>query len=72
MTNLIVTDSHVIAGDGTNTYLVNRTTHKTDGTPFPASGKLAYGSDRLVIADSGGVVHVYFLPTDKMYANGFD
>ena len=30
-TNLIVTDSHVIAGDGSNTYLVNRATHKTDG-----------------------------------------
>ena len=71
-TNLIVTDSHIIAGDGTSTYLVNRTTHKTEGTPFPASGKLAYGSDRLVIADASGFVHVYFLPTDEMFANSFD
>jgi hypothetical protein len=72
VTNLIVTDSHVIAGDGTNTYLVNRATHQTDGTPFGASGNLAYAGDRLVIADDNGVVHVYFLPSDKVFASNFE
>jgi hypothetical protein len=70
-TRLIVTDSHVIAGDGSQTYFVNRSSHLTDKT-VDSSGLMAYAGDRLVIADQGGTVHVYFLPSDKMFANGFD
>jgi hypothetical protein len=70
-TRLIVTDSHVIAGDGTQTYIVNRSTHHTDGT-FDSSGLMAYAGDRLVIADQNGKVHAYFLPSDEMFGNGFE
>lgn len=71
VTNIVVTDSHVIAGDGTNTYLVNRSSHLIDGT-FNASGMLAYGADTLIVADSQGIVHAYALPTDELFGNGFE
>lgn len=70
-TNIIVTKNHVIAGDDTNTYLVDRATHKTVAT-LPGSGMLAYGQDTLVIADSTGMVTAYYLPTDQMFHDGFD
>jgi hypothetical protein len=70
-TRLIVTDSHVIAGDGTQTYIVNRSTHHTD-TTLDSSGLMAYAGDRLVIADQNGKVHAYFLPSDEMFGNGFE
>jgi outer membrane protein assembly factor BamB len=69
--NLIVTDSHLIAGDSVDTYLVNRTTHQADAV-LPATGMLAYGADTLVIADLSGVVHAYRVPTDSLFADGFD
>jgi hypothetical protein len=70
-TNIIVTDSHVIAGDGTNTYLINRATHLTDGT-LNASGMLAYAADTLVVADAQGIVHAFRLPTDEIFGDSFD
>lgn len=70
-TNLIVTRSHVIAGDDTNTYLVNRTTHQVDHV-FPATGMLAYGSDTLIVAASGGLVYAFNLPTDALFADDFE
>ena len=69
--NIIVFDSHVVVGDGTSTYVVNRATHKTEQV-FPAAGKLAYAADRLFIADTSGVVHAYFLPTDKLFNDAFE
>jgi outer membrane protein assembly factor BamB len=69
--NLIVTDSHLIAGDSLGTYLVNRTTHQADAA-LPASGMLAYGADTLVVADTGGRVHAYRVPTESLFADGFD
>ncbi len=69
--NIIVTDSHVIVGDGTTTYLVERTYHHAEAT-IPASGMLAYGGDRLVIAADDGQVHAWFLPTDEMFTSGFE
>ena len=71
VSNIIVFDSHVVVGDGKSTYIVNRTTHKTDQT-IPAAGLLAYAADRLVIADNTGVVHAYFLPSDKLFADSFE
>ena len=70
-TNLIVTDSHIIAGDGTNTYFVNRSNHQTDGS-VPASGKLAYAADTLVVADDQGMVHAFTVHTDELFGNGFE
>lgn len=70
-TNIIVTDSHVIAGDGTNTYLINRATHLTDRT-FNASGMLAYAADTLFVADAQGIVHAFGLPTDEIFGDGFE
>lgn len=70
-TNLIVTKSHVIAGDGNQTYLVNRTTHLVDHT-FPVSGLLAYAADTLVVATQASLVYAFNLPTDELFANGFE
>lgn len=70
-TNLIVTDSHILVGDANGTYAVNRTTHQADFA-LPDTGLLAYGDDALVIADASGVVHTYRIPTDSLFANGFD
>ncbi|MHB8742786.1 MAG: outer membrane protein assembly factor BamB family protein [Sulfuricaulis sp.] len=69
-TNIIVTNQHVIAGDGSNTYLVDRSTHKTVAT-LPGSGLMAYGSDELVIAESTGEVTAYYLPSDEIFHDGF-
>jgi len=69
--NLIVTDSHLIAGDSIGTYLVNRTTHQADAA-LPATGMLAYGADTLVMADTNGIVHAYHVPTDSLFTGGFD
>lgn len=70
-TNLIVTRNYVIAGDGSSTYLVNRVTHQTDRV-YPASGMLAYAADTLVIATPEGLVEAYDLPTDEIFADGYD
>ncbi len=69
-TNIIVTKQHVIAGDGTNSYVIDRTTHKTVAT-LPGSGMLAYGADVLAIAQSSGMVTTYYLPTDEIFHDGF-
>jgi hypothetical protein len=70
-TNVILTDSHVIAGDGEHTYLVSRTTHQTV-TTFDASGMLAYAADTLIVADVQGSVHAFRVPTDEMFGDGFE
>lgn len=67
----VVTDSHVVVGDGTSTYLVNRTTHTADAT-YAASGLIAYAADVLVIADTGGGVHAFSLPSDAIFRSAFE
>ena len=70
-TNIIVTDSHVIAGDGTNTYLVNRKTHKTDKI-FAASGMMAYAAQTLVVVDTQGMAHAFTVHTDEVFGADFE
>lgn len=69
-TNIIVTKNIVIVGDGTNTYLVDRSTHKTVST-LPGSGMLAYGADVLAVAGATGIVTAYYLPSDELFHDGF-
>lgn len=71
VTNIIVTESHVIVGDGVSTYLVNRATHQTDLT-LPVSGMMAYAADTLVIADATGTVTAFKLPGDAIFEDGFE
>jgi hypothetical protein len=69
-TRIVVTKSHVIVGDGTNTYLVNRTTHQTDST-LATSGLIAYAEDTIFIADNAGMLSAYRF-VDAIFASGFD
>jgi hypothetical protein len=69
-TRIVVTKSHVIVGDDTNTYLVNRTTHRTDST-LATSGLIAYAEDTIFIADSSGTLSAYRF-VDPIFASGFD
>ncbi len=71
VTNLIITKNHVIAGDDTNTYVVNRITHQIDQT-FPVSGMLAFAKETLVVATEAGFVNAFNLPTDELFVGDFD
>ena len=70
-TRIIVTKSHVILGDDTSTYLVNRQTHLTDST-LDSTGLLAYAEQTIFIADTTGYVTAYAAPSDAIFASGFD
>lgn len=71
VTNVIVTDSHVIVGDSTRTYLVNRESHLTDRV-FEVTGMLAYAADTLIVADAKGMVHAFALKTDELFDTSFE
>lgn len=70
-TRIIVTDSHVIVGDGISTYLINRDTHLADAT-LPGSGLMAYAEQTLLVADNTGYVSAFPLPMDEIFATGFE
>lgn len=70
-TRIIVTDSHVIVGDQSQTYLVNRGSRQTEQT-LPVSGALAYAADTLVIGMTDGNVAAYHLPTEALFADDFE
>ena len=69
-TRIVVTDSHVILGDETSTYLVNRETHAVDST-LAATGMIAYAEDTIFIADDTGTVSAY-RADDLIFASGFE
>ena len=69
-TRIVVTKTHVVVGDGTNTYLVNRATHQTDST-LATSGLIAYAEDTIFIADDAGMLSAYRF-VDPIFASGFD
>lgn len=69
-TRIVVTDSHVILGDDTNTYLVNRQTHAADST-LAATGMIAYAEDTIFIGDDAGNVFAY-RSDDEIFASGFE
>ncbi|HEY6894443.1 MAG TPA: PQQ-binding-like beta-propeller repeat protein [Rhodanobacteraceae bacterium] len=69
-TRIVVTKSHAIVGDDTNTYLVNLQTHQTDST-LATSGLIAYAENTIFIADSSGTLSAYRF-VDPIFASGFD
>jgi putative pyrroloquinoline-quinone binding quinoprotein len=61
---LIVTDSHVLASTGEETYAVDLTTHD-DVWSYPAGGHLALADGRLYIASSVGVLTAIEAPSSQ-------
>lgn len=69
--NFIVTKTHVILTDFDSTYFIDRRTHKLVGS-YTVGGLIALAADRLVIADGQGIVTVFNLPSDELFANAFE
>jgi hypothetical protein len=69
--NLIVTKTHVILSDLGSTYIIDRSTHKMAAS-YTVGGLIALAADRLVIADAQGIVTVFNLPSDELFANAFE
>lgn len=58
---MILTDTHVIARTGNNTYAIELLSRRQDWT-YPASGHLALGNDTLYIAGSDGILTAISTP----------
>jgi len=69
--NIIVTKTHVILTDLSSTYFIDRRSHKLVGS-YSVGGLIALAADRLVIADAQGIVTVFNLPSDELFANAFE
>jgi hypothetical protein len=69
--NFIITRTHVILTDLLSTYFIDRHLHKVVGS-YSVGGLIALAADRLVIADAQGIVTVFRLPSDELFANAFE
>jgi outer membrane protein assembly factor BamB len=69
--NMVVTKTHVILSDGNKLYFIDRNTHFLVGS-YQVAGIVAFASNRVLVGDASGIVTAFHVPTEEIFASGFE
>jgi len=69
--NMVVTKTHVILTDGGKLYFIDRSTHFLVGS-YKVAGLIGFAGNLVLVGDTKGVVTAFRVPTEELFANGFD